>query len=109
MATAADVIELAFRRLGIKAEGEDLTADQAAYADAVMRSVWAEINTTAPVGWWPDDVPADALVPLANLLAAEIGPSYGVPSEPRGQAMIRLLAVIRLDNRTDKPTDPQYF
>lgn len=102
MKTRRDVVELAFRRLGIKAEGEALSADQAQYAGDVLESLHAELSVHCPVTWWPDQIGDAEAVALANLLATEIGPSYDVPTEPRARAFARLLAVMRPDNRVEQ-------
>lgn len=106
MKTNQDVIEAAFRRLGIKAEGEGLSADQNAYAEQVLESLHHELSIEAPQTWFPERIEDAAFVPLSNLLAAEIGPAYGVPVEPRSRPFARLMAVVRPDNRlaADKPT-----
>ena len=57
MATRADIIDHAFRRLGIKAEDEALTADQERYAGDVLDALYDEVSAEAPVSWWPNDVP----------------------------------------------------
>jgi hypothetical protein len=111
MRTSLDVIEQAFRRLGIRAEDEALTADQRAYAETTLDALQSEISQEAPIDWLPDSIPPEAFIPLSNLLAAEIGPSYSVPSEPRGRAIMRLFAVIRPDDRDADLINaaPEYF
>ena len=111
MKTNLDVIEQAFRRLGIKAEDESLTADQRAYAETTLDALAVEIAEEAPVQWFPDNIPDKVFIPLANLLAAEIGPSYSVPAEPRARAMLRLFAVIRPDDRDPDAisAEPVYY
>lgn len=99
MKTNSDVIEQAYRRLGIKAEDEALTADQRAYAEATLEALAAELRESGPVTWFPDRIPQNVFIPLANLLAAEIGPAFSVPVEPRGRAYMRLMAVMRPDDR----------
>lgn len=99
--TTLAVIEQAFRRLGIKAEDEALTADQRAYADATLTALHAELSKVAPMTFWPSDIPQELVIPLANLLAVEIGPSYGVAVEPRGRPLARVMAVIRPDDRDE--------
>ena len=99
MATRLDVIELAYRRLGIKAEDEDLTADQAAYGGTMLDALYAQIEAEAAFDFGLNDVPDRALVPLANVLASDIGPAFGLIVEPRARPMMRLLATIRPDDR----------
>lgn len=109
MKTRLDVIELAFRRLGIKAEDEALSADQEAYASDVLDALHSELSVTIPMTWWPDDIEDAVAVALGNLLAVEIGPSYEVATESRGRALTRLLAVMRPDTRLEPPTEAQFY
>jgi len=99
MKTSLDVIEQAFRRLGIKAEDEALTADQMAYANQTLQALMVELRDHMPLDGWPDAIPERAFIPFSNMLAAELGPSYSVPSEPRAMAYVRLMAVMRPDDR----------
>jgi hypothetical protein len=96
------LIEQAFRRLQIKAEDEALTADQLAYAGATLIGLHAELSKAAPMTFWPNAIPQELLIPLGNLLAVEIGPSYGVAVEARGKALARVMAVIRPDDRSEE-------
>lgn len=96
--TKLDVIEQAFRRLGIKAADEALTADQEAYASSTLDALYFEIRQHAPINWWPDEVPDEVFIPLANLLAAEIGPAYEVATEARSAPYLRLMAVMRTND-----------
>lgn len=99
MKTSLDVIDQAYRRLGIKAEDEQLTADQRAYAGTTMDGLHAELSTILPLPWWPDMIPDAVFLPLANLLAVELAPAYEIATEPRGRAFARLMAVLRPDDR----------
>lgn len=102
MATALEICNFAFRRLGIKAEDEDLTADQIAYGGDVLTGLFAEIENEYDVTWALSAVPDVSSVPLANLLAVEIAPAYGAPApEPRSAAWRRFMATVRSDNRDD--------
>lgn len=111
MRSNLDIIEHAFRRLGIKAEDEELSADQRAYAGRVLENLTEELSTITNVGWSCDEVPERLSDPLANLLAADIAPSYGVPSQPRGRALLRLLAQMREDDRDPETINaaPVYY
>lgn len=99
MATTLDIVQLAFRRLEIKAEDEALTADQESYGSEILRSIFAEVQNETDTTWTLDDVPSASVVPLANLLAVELAPSYGRSMGPRGLAWRRLMATIRADDR----------
>lgn len=109
MKTRLDVVELAFRRLGIKAEDEGLTADQISYASDMLDMLHAELAADALMSWWPDQIEDQVAIALGNLLAVEIGPSYSVATEPRGRAFARVMAAMRRDNRTEIATEPLYY
>lgn len=109
MKTRADVIEQAFRRLGLKAADEALTADMAAYGGDMLDALHAELVEHAPMPWWPTQIPDQVFIPLANLLATEIGPAYMVAVEPRARSMIRLMAVLRPDDRKDATAEARYY
>ena len=109
MKTRLDVVEGAFRVLGIKAEDESLTADQIAYAGGVLDGLFAELSFHAPVTWWPDQIEDAVQVSLSRLLASEIAPAYQVPAEPRAVPFARVMAVMRGDNRVNRTTEPEYF
>ena len=109
MKTRLDVVEFAFRRLGIKAEDESLSADQLAYAGSVLDGIHSELTRRGHLPWWPDQIEDGVAVALGNMLAAEIGPSYSVVSEPRAAAFARLMASMRQDNRADAPEQPVYY
>ena len=107
MKTNRDVIEQALRRLGVVADDEAMTAGQRAYAEATLNALTLEIAEEAPVEWFPDLIPDKVFIPLANVLAAEIGPTYMVQTEPRSRALMRLMAVIRPDDR--EPESAVYY
>jgi hypothetical protein len=109
--TRLDVIEAAFRHLGIKAEDQGLSADEQAWANAALEGIYAELEGETAVPFLLDTVDDAAFPALSRLLATEIGQSYGVPTETRGRAFMRLLAVIRPDNRPepDPPLAPVYY
>ena len=108
MKTRLDVIEQAYRRLGIKAADEALTADMEAYAGAALDALYDELSEFAQMDWWPEEIPEKVFIPLANLLASEIGPAYMVAVEPRGRPFARLMAVLRPDDREETP-DAVYY
>jgi hypothetical protein len=111
MPTRRDVIELAYRCLGIKAEDQPLSADEVAFGGSVLDGLWEEVRRHAPDMLWPlADVPNQYFLPLAYVLAAELAPSFGVASRPRGLEFARLMAAIRPDNRPAEPDDgPRFF
>lgn len=100
MKTRLDVLNRAMRRLGIKAEDEALTADQLANVGEVFDSLVDELAEEVTFTWTSASVPDEAFIPLANWLAAEVGPDYGVPGGSTGIAKLRVLSVLRPDDRT---------
>ena len=99
MATRLDIIQLAFRRLGIVADDEAITSDQESYGGTVLDSVYAEIADECYPLWSLSDVPAATTHPLSNLLAVELAPAYSRPAPAtRGQAWRRVMATVRRNN-----------
>ena len=74
MATRADVITRALRRLRVVAANRTPTADMSQEAGTVLDSLYAEIGESAAIPWALSAVPDEAFNPLADLLAAEIAP-----------------------------------
>lgn len=105
MKTRLDVINRAMRRLGVKAEDENLTADQITSVGEVFDALIAELNNEVPLNFTSASVPDRVFIPLANLLAVEVAPDYGIPASSRGAAFARVLAVLRPD---DRPYIPGY-
>lgn len=105
-----EIAARALRLLGVVAADESLTADQASNALAVLEGIWSELITEAQPTWDIETgTPPEGFVPLANWLAAEMAPEYGVPAPmTRGRAKLRLLAVVRPDDRDpeEKGCDP---
>ncbi len=102
MATKAEVIVLALRRIGVVGEGEPANGDQMAAGEAVLDSLFAEIETEFAISWELTAVPAAAFVPLANLLSVEMAPHYARPApQTRASAWRRFMATVRSDNRPD--------
>lgn len=101
--TREEVAERALRLIGVVASDEPPSADQMAGALAVLDSTWAETRAEAQATWdIVTGVPPAAFVPLASLLAAELAPEYAVAAPmTRARARLRLLAVIRPDDRCD--------
>lgn len=109
MKTRLDVINRAMRRIGVKAEDETLTADQIASVGEAYDALIAELGTELTLSFTGASVPEKVFLPLANLLAVEIGPDYGVPPlTTRGTAYGRVLAALRPDDRADIPAS-EYF
>lgn len=109
MRTRLDVVTRALRRIGVAAHDEAPTADQIDNAGAVYDALLIEIGAETGTAIYGDSVDEAVFVPLANLLAVEIAPDFGVAMPTtRGAALIRLLGVLRPDYRT-YISEPEYF
>lgn len=108
MTTRLEVTEQAFRLLGLKAEDQALSADEAAYGGQALDAILAEVGETLDPGFGADDVPLHAQPALARLLAADIAFAYQRPAPvTRGAAWLRFMAVVRPDTAED--ADAVYF
>lgn len=102
MATKRDLIELAYRRCGVVAEDEPMTADQHATGEVILDSAFAALQAEAAVSWTLATIPDIAVLPLAMVLAYDLALHNSVaPREARGRAVIRYLSVVRPDDRAD--------
>lgn len=109
MATERDVIERAFRFLGVVADDEAMTAAQEANGAALLASIYDEIFSESPPYWTVSDVPAGVATPLAMALAADLAPTYGAAAPmSRGSALLRVYGTIRPDDRSSIP-GVEYF
>jgi len=100
--TRNELIRLAYNRLGMGVDGVEITAGQYALANTFLDAAMAEINTEAAFYFNADDVPAEARLAVADLLAADIAPSFsmGAPRSRAG-AKLAVLAFIRPDDRAE--------
>ena len=87
MATARDLIEGAFRKIGVMAEDEALTADQAAHGVNVLNRMiagWELQGVT--VGWRETEISEEVDLPMSMheavifCLAEKLGPDYSRPA-----------------------------
>jgi hypothetical protein len=107
MATKADIIQLAFRRIQVASDDETITSDQEAYGGTILDSLYAEIAEEQHPLWFLTNVPDAAVHPLSSLLAVELAPAYGRPApSPRGLAWRRVMAVVRRDTRDQAVEKP---
>ncbi len=101
--TRIEVIHAALRRLGVLSADEAATADMERYCGDALDALFAELPFSEgfTITWTLDTVPSSHFLPLAFLLAVEVGPHYMVPTERRSRAMGRLRAVHFSDDRAD--------
>ncbi len=101
--TSLEVISRAHRRIRILAHDEPLTAEQKVLGDELLQTLYAELQTVATFPWTIDAVDDDCYLPLSFLLAVELAPEYNRPTpETRSRAWLRLMAVLRPDDREDR-------
>ena len=103
MAVKADVIRLAYQRLGMGVSGDDVTGAEYTIASDLLDSIFPDDLT-----WDLTAVPAAALEPLASWLAAHVAPQFSaVPPMSIGRAFVRFQAVAYPDDRT--AADPVFY
>lgn len=102
MATRLDVIRHALRRIGVISADETATGDHEEYVGDTLDALFAELQGNSggmTITWTLDTTPSANLLPLAYLLATEIGPHFGEPTESRAKAMGRFRASQIADDR----------
>ncbi len=99
--TRQEIATRALRMIGVTAEDEPPSADQMAAALAVLDGLWGELLAEVRPTWdIVTGTPAEGFVPLASWLAAELATEYERPvAMSRSRAKLRLLAVVRPDDR----------
>lgn len=102
MPNKRDVITQALRRIGVLSADESPSASQWDHAEATLDAVFAEFSSVqGSISWALDATPNAALIPLADILAAEIAPHFDVAGPNRSRAVLRLRAALMPDNRPD--------
>lgn len=98
----------ALRMIGVTASDEPATADQMQAAIHVLNAIFAEFRTEAIPTWdVATGTPDEAFMPLASWLAAELAGEYMAAAPmTRARAKLRLLAVVRPDDRVDDDCSP---
>ena len=101
MPTKNDVVTFAHRLIGILSADEVPTADQDAYAGAVLDAIFAELQTAQnmTLSWTLASVPSAALIGLAETLASDIAAHYGLSYKSRAYGIARLRASEISDDR----------
>jgi len=107
--TREEVARRALRLIGVCAADEPPTADAMEGALEVLDSLWAELCVEAQPTWSiVTGVPAEAFVPFAHWLGAELAGEYTTTAPmTRGAALLRLLSVVRTAECDDcREADP---
>ena len=105
-----DLVSQAFRRLGILAVDEPLTADMAAHGVETYDLLVAELTADGlvlglpvagvKVPWAADAVPDGFAMPLAALLSTELAVHYDTPPrDTRARCIARLRSILLPDDR----------
>lgn len=105
MATVLDIVNRAFRKIGIKSEDEALTADQITHGVSTlndMMAAWPKRGIDIPTGEEmaaSDTFPMEAWAnePTIHCLAARLAPDYGVaaPDASEHERTLRNWFVLR--------------
>lgn len=89
--------------------GDAVTAGESQMADAILESIYQECGEIAPMPWPLDAIPHEALFAMADYLAAELAPSFGMAAPTRpGRAKLRVMALMNPDNRRPA-VEAEYF
>lgn len=105
MPVKADVIRLAYQRIGMGVNGDVVSGGESQLASDLLDSLFPD-----DLDWDLSDVPALALEPLATFLAAHLAPQFSaVPPMSIGKALVRFHAVAYPDDREDQATEATYF
>lgn len=105
MKTRNDLVTRALRQASVVAMDEVPTASEYQNASDVMDGILTEIGQP----FTGDTIPDAAFVALANWLAKEVAPGFGMTDQERARAKLRLAASIAVDDRANEPTSGFYF
>lgn len=108
--TREEIATRALRMIGVVAADEAPTADQSQTALAVLDGIWGEMLAEAQPTWdIATGTPPAGFIPMASWLAAELSFEYERPAPmSRGRAKLRVLAVVRPDDRTEEWATEDY-
>lgn len=98
MKTRIDVVTRALRQAGVVGISEAPEANVFQNASDILDGIIAESAFT----FTPDTTPDNAFIPLANWLAKEVSPGFGMTDQERARCKLRLFAVLYPD---DRPVD----
>lgn len=112
MATKADIVTRALRRLRVIAANRAATADMMAEGTTVLESLFEEFQAGTSVAFDLDDVPEKCVNALSDLLASELAPEYSKsPPVARSVAWGRLRRATDADTWIERRQDymPTYY
>lgn len=110
-----EIITSALRMIGVAPHDDAPTADMTALAGGFLDTIYAEITAqfwtdeegTVTAAWTLANVPAQAAIPLAQVLASDVAPSFGVQAPPRQWA--RLAQTLRSYAGISEDDDVRFF
>ena len=99
--TKLEVVAQAHRTLGVLATDENPSADMISYAGTTLDALVEELAYVQGLGvpFDSDDTPDELFLPMADYLASEIAPHYGVAGPARSRAIGRIRANLACDDR----------
>lgn len=107
--TEDELIRLAFNRIGVGVSGQPITAGQHAEGRTLLQAAIGEVNAEALIDFNLNDIPDRAQLALADMVAADLGPSYSTRGpRSRSSAKLALLSMVRPDDHTEI-TQPEYY
>lgn len=109
--TAAEVADRALEVIGVKPVGQSAAAEDATVARETYTALLSELSERDGMAfeWAEDETPEWAFMPLAELVAARIGPIYGVQRD--GLAPLRVLRrhVFQDDRVPGQSVDARFY
>lgn len=109
--TRADLIRAALEELLIAQAGQPISAEDNAQASSRVDPMLAQLQASSVVYVAnPDEIDDAVFLPLARILANELGPSYGRVRDPGVMLMAeRELARVIVPPSEDDPVYAEYF
>jgi len=96
--TRNDLAQRALQRLGVVGAGQAASAEDMAIALAQIDPLYAElVSRDVMAGVDMDAIPDEYYLPLADRLAAELGPDFGIPNVDTQATEMRLRRMFAAD------------
>lgn len=108
--TSRDICARALRSIGVLALGEDMVASDFEDAQRVLQGCLDELTGVqgATIAWTIETVPDAAFLPMSNMLAATVAPTYTKQGPNRTRAIGQLRAILfpnDIEDRRDMDDD----
>ncbi|MDP5216699.1 hypothetical protein Q5Y75_05670 [Ruegeria sp. 2205SS24-7] len=107
--TKLDIVTRALRKIQVVSVAEVPEAEDAADATTILEALFEDLKDTQELSlaWSLDATPDAAFLPLADILASEIAPTYGKAGPSRSGAIARLRAYHINDDREQPWTEEE--